>query len=320
VIQIRRILISSIGAVTGLVFIKSLRKASEPFYIVGADADNFAPGLKFVDKNYIIPMASDEKNYISTLVDICKKEKIEVFVPLIDEELLVVAKNFKEFEKIGVKVTLSSYETVRNCLDKFLTYKKLGDELFIKTWRLKDLENYEFSYPVIMKPSQGRGTKDIFLCKNEDEINVLKNRVDNPIIQEYMNEPEYTVDILSDLKGNPIITIPRIRKRTKAGVTWQGWVDIRDDVKKICEKAVRKLDIIGPSCVQVRFTSEGKPKIFEINPRIGGTTILTVYSGANIPYMAFKLFLNEKFDLPSKNEINQNIVISRYFDEVVFDK
>lgn len=314
-----RILITSVGGVTGIVFIRSLQMAEEDAYIVGVDANQFAAGFKFVEKAYEVPLASKEDEYISSLTQICEREEIDLLVPLMDEELPVVAANKERFEAIGVRVAIPSEKTIRNCLDKFLTSKLLG-ELFAKTSPADNIKSSGIDCPLVLKPISGRGSQDVYICKDEDELRVLEKRVTKPIVQEYLLEPEYTVDMLSNLSGEPLIAIPRRRYRVKAGVTWQGWVELREDVQRLCERAGRKLRLLGPSCIQVRFTKEGKPKIFEVNPRIGGTTILTVYSGVNIPYLASKLFLGENVKIPSREEIDDQVVISRFIDAVTFRK
>lgn len=312
-----RIGITSVGGVTARVFIKSLRMISEErFYIVGFDANSLAYGFKFVDKAYLIPLASQSEDYLNALVKICEQEHLDILVPLMDEEFFVLADAIHMFEKVGTKVTLSPRKSLFNCLDKLATYRKLGSDIFARTVAA-DQYRGEFGYPIVMKPKTGRGTRDTYICYDELDFKVFKRRVKNSIIQEFLEEPEYTVDVFSDMKGKALIAIPRRRIKIKAGVTWQGVVEKKPEIEKLTMSVAEELGIKGPSCIQVRYKN-GKPKVFEVNPRIGGTTILSVLAGVNIPYLTVKLFLDGSVSLSNINI--KRLYISRYFDEVVFDE
>jgi carbamoyl-phosphate synthase large subunit len=313
-----RVGLTSIGGVTAAVFIKSLRLVEEEaFYIVGVDADKYAFGLKLVDKGYVIPLASEGEKYLRTLLGICKKERLDVLIPLMDEEMLTVVKARDRFEEIGTRVTLSPESAISISLDKLKTFEKLGSEVFANTI---DASKYEdatkLNYPIVLKPRSGRGSRDTYICQDELDFRAFKRRVTDPIIQEYLQEPEYTVDVFSDLRARPLFAVPRRRIKVKAGVTWQGIVERQPVIEKLCMYAAEKIGITGPSCIQVRYDKNGRPKIFEVNPRIGGTTILSVFAGANIPYLTVKLFLDGTIVLPKK--ITEGMLISRFFDEVVY--
>ena len=154
-------------------------------------------------------------------------------------------------------------------------------------------------------------------CSNFSELRILSKRIPKPIVQEYLKEPEYTIDLLSDLHARPLITICRRRVRVKAGVTWQGFIDARPEVSTIASNACRKLGLTGPSCMQVRFRSSKTPRIFEVNPRIGGTTILSVAAGVNIPYLAVKQLVDGVVRVPKKPP--KRLHISRFFGEVFYE-
>ena len=50
--------------------------------IVATDNSPYAPALYFADKQYLVPKILDP-NYIDTLLDICKKEKIQAIATFI---------------------------------------------------------------------------------------------------------------------------------------------------------------------------------------------------------------------------------------------
>lgn len=58
--------------------------------IIATDNSPYAPALYLADKQYIVPKINDPE-YINVLLDICKKEQINVITTFIDPEIMVLA-------------------------------------------------------------------------------------------------------------------------------------------------------------------------------------------------------------------------------------
>ena len=69
--------------------------------IIATDNSAVAPALSFADKKYLVPLITDE-HYISTVLKICKKEKVDAITTLIDPEIMLLAKNREKFEELGI--------------------------------------------------------------------------------------------------------------------------------------------------------------------------------------------------------------------------
>jgi carbamoyl-phosphate synthase large subunit len=136
------------------------------------------------------------------------------------------------------------------------------------------------------------------------------------IYQEFLPGDEYTIDVMSDLEGNPIISVPRIRLQTKSGISTKGKILLDKELIEESMKIVKKLRIIGPSCIQMKKDNLGQFKLVEINPRLGGGTIFTTLAGANFPRMVVDLVEGKKIDPPKISEIT----VLRYFEEIVLDE
>ena len=115
------ICITSAGSINGVNVIKALQKEIEwqkewgkniskeyriKLNLVAVDADKLGAGLYMVDRDYVVPKA-DNKKFIPELLKICKKEKIDVLLPILSYEIPVIIKNKKRFENIGVKMAVS---------------------------------------------------------------------------------------------------------------------------------------------------------------------------------------------------------------------
>ena len=60
-----------------------------------------------------------EPGYIDEIITICKNERIDGVLSLIDPELSLLAQYKKDFEAVGTTVIGSSYELCEMALDKW---------------------------------------------------------------------------------------------------------------------------------------------------------------------------------------------------------
>mgnify|MGYP002594735995 FL=1 len=72
--------------------------------VVVTDCSNYAPALYVADKYYIVPKMT-EPDYLKSLLEICEKEQIKVVLPLQEDELLLIAKERKQFEDLGFRIS-----------------------------------------------------------------------------------------------------------------------------------------------------------------------------------------------------------------------
>lgn len=93
--------------------------------IYGADVSGTAPALEYCDYTRKVCSMRDSR-YIQELVDICKKDKINLVMPTIDTDLLMLSRSVEVFESIGTKVLISKLDKILICRDKNNTGKFLN--------------------------------------------------------------------------------------------------------------------------------------------------------------------------------------------------
>lgn len=294
-----KVAITGVGGAAGMSCIKAL-----PSHVLyGFDCNPLSAGFKFVG-GYIVPPA-ESPTFFDVLVKLCRELEIDVLIPTVDEELPIIAERRDELPCVAIVAPL---RTVKICLDKRRLMRVLGKNV------PKVVDGYtpsSLSYPVVVKPAQGRGSKNIFVCMDGYDVSYAVRNCPKPIIvQEYLSPPEYSVDTLSDLKGRCLVAVPRERIEVKGGVVWRGRTVEDAEVRRLAEWTVERLGMTGPAVVQMR-----SGKIFEVNPRLGGTTILSVEAGVNIPEFAVKLFMGEELgEIPTPKRVQ----MARYFEEAYF--
>lgn len=280
--------------------------------VVSADVNKLAAGLYLSGKGYLVNSFSNEKRFLTDLTNVVKKEKVDIIIPALDPLLLLLAKN-KEFfnQENGVKVLISPAETIFLTRDKWRLYRALKDFLPLPKSFINKKE-INISYPLFIKPRDGSGSVNAFKINSRKELNFYYKRIKNPIIQEYLEGIEYTVDCLTDMKGELLSCVPRIRLEAKGGISIKGKVVRSKEIEKIAKKLTQRIKFIGPFLFQVKGRS-GNLKLIEINPRFGGGMPLSASAGINIYLLSVKLFLGQKVKIP---KIKDNLYFTRFDEEI----
>jgi carbamoyl-phosphate synthase large subunit len=111
-----RVLVAGAGGPSGVAAIKALD--SEALDIFSADIDPYAPGLNLVDEDRRLPVAKGYgDSYTELLFELCEEHRIDVLVPAMGCELLLLASARAFFAEIGTRIVLPSEKTLRTCLD-----------------------------------------------------------------------------------------------------------------------------------------------------------------------------------------------------------
>ena len=184
--------------------------------IYGTDMEYSAPALMYCDYiRKVVPMKED--GYIDQLIEICKDEEIDLLIPTIDTDLLILSHNKERFEVVGTKVMISSPEMIQICRNKNITFQFFADcglhaPIPVDAW-----EEYEAGYPAFIKPKDGSSSVDAFKVGNKKELEVYARRIKDYIVQPFIEGLEYTIDIFCDWNGEPISIVPRERMQVRAG-------------------------------------------------------------------------------------------------------
>ena len=244
--------------------------------IIVTDMSELAPAAYEADRFYKVPRMTDE-GYIDIIFDICKKEKIDGILSLIDPELSLLARYNAEFEKIGVKVIGSSYELCERALDKMQMYKWLlahgyntAKSYTEKGHFYQDEQAKKISYPVFVKPVRGSASIAISKVYDRETIEFLFSHNDGLMIQEYLNGREIGADVYIDMLSGEVISIFTKKKIVmRAGETDKA-VSFKDDkLFVLIEKFVKESGWRGQIDIDI-FEINGNYYISEVNPRFGG--------------------------------------------------
>jgi carbamoyl-phosphate synthase large subunit len=206
------VLVSGAGGAAAISTIKALRSGGFDGRIIATDAEPLSAGLYLADGFRVVPKAKDPA-FFPAVRKLIEDERIGVIIPTSGFDIYEFARKKPELEAMGVVVAMSDSDAMSTCENKWEFYLKTqgafplpetgGDPA---TWT---------RFPCFVKPIFGKGSRGTHRCATREELEYHTRDTKDLLIQEYLPGEEYTVDVLSDLAGAPILAVPRARLETK---------------------------------------------------------------------------------------------------------
>lgn len=277
------ILVTGAGAGVGQSIIKSIKLSGHKTSLITVDNSPLAAGLYRGDRAYLVPKYQ-EKEYLPRLVQICKKENVDLIFIGTDVELEILASHKRRIEKeTGAKIIVSNLRSVQIADDKWKTaefLKKNGFPYARSHLSSASSGLAKLKFPVIVKPRIGARSIGFKVVKNIDELRNELTGNNGLVIQEHLSDEnqEYTCGALF-LNGQNYGVIPA-QRWLRNGDTYKASFGHDLKLEKFIAEVGKKLKINGPCNFQLRKTKRG-PVIFEINCRFSGTTGAASYLGFN---------------------------------------
>lgn len=294
--------------------------------IIGVDPSaGDAPTVQqMVDTALSVPYVSAPQ-YVNELLAWCRIFHPEVIIPTISTELPLLIERKREFEAIGVKVSVSTMESVNTCLSKlrlygFMTQYGIPTPKYHAIHSLKDFdEALEYigypKQPVCIKatqlsgsrgvrvidPSKSRfdvlfGEKPNSLYTTQYELRAIlqerESEIPEMMAMEYLPGEEYSVDILAD-HGKVLYICGRQSNTILASIPQSATLYEDTRAYKIVEQVVEALGIDGNADFDFRYNAKGEPVLMECNPRVAATMAIFKEGGLNLPYLRVKQLLGE---------------------------
>jgi carbamoyl-phosphate synthase large subunit len=271
--------------------LQALRRAAEQLgiglRIVGTDQSPTAPALGCADERVIVPTIGDAA-YIGTLLDTARRTSANAILPTIDTDLLVLSQNREEFARLGCTALIAEPEVIRTCRDKIATYN------FLRSRGIDTPATYSpdeiraaspRTYPMFIKPRDGSASVHVFRLDDDADLDFYLRKLRDPIVQEFVDGVEHTLDVYVGLTGEPRCVVPRARWQVRGGEMSKGVVVKDREVMQAGRNVVRQLgpSVRGLVTLQCIVTPQRRIRFIEINPRFGGGAPLGIAAGANYP-------------------------------------
>jgi len=281
------------------------RAVGDDGQVFATDCSSIAPAIYDADKYYIVPRITADE-YIDVILDICKKEKIDGVLSLIDPELSLIAKNADKFREIGTTIIGSDYDICEKTLNKYEMYKWLlkngyncAKTYIDKNEFLKNVDEGKITYPVFAKPICGSASIAISKVYDKETIELLFSHDGNLMIQEFLDGQEIGADCYIDMISGEVVSIFTKKKLVmRAGETDKA-VSFKDEkLFALIDKFCKEFGFRGQIDIDI-FDIDGSYYISEVNPRFGGGYPHAYECGVD----HMKLVVNNLKDVPNKINI-----------------
>lgn len=314
------VLVTGAGGGSGIYSIKVLKETTD-HYVIGVDASPYSAGLFLADEGYVLPLAREQEAFLDRVRDIVLTRNIDLIIPNVDEELPLFARPEVQ-STLGTQVIVSPLESILVCADKRNTIRTL--QSVVPCPRTYDAgEDFsDLGFPVHVKPANGRGSRHTYIIEDEIALRECLRQLEqqlgnkkNILIQQFLPGTEYTVDVLCDLTGSPLVTVPRVRLKTSAGLSIQGRTIRHEGLIEMVRSIAQTLSFCGPVNMQFREDHLGTPHLLEINPRFSGGLPIVCAAGANTPALLMEMLQNTPIVWQTVQNSWREGIVLRYLEE-----
>jgi carbamoyl-phosphate synthase large subunit len=307
-----RVMVTGAGGPAAVSVMKSL-SADPSVSLVAADMDPWAAGLYLVppDARTLVPAGSDP-GFADAALARCVAMGVNVLIPTCDAELLPLGRARAGFREAGVELLLAPDRALDVCLDKLALVERCAGRVPVpRTERLDQADPGLWTYPVMVKPRRGSGSRGIRMVGSAQELTEMQASADY-LVQEYLPGTEYSIDVLADVTGHVVASVPRVRERVDSGVSVAGRTLHDAELERLGADMAVVTGLTYVANVQFRRDAAGRPALLEVNPRFPGTMPLTVASGVDMPLMALDALRGKP--LPAQAGF-RDVAMVRYLDE-----
>jgi len=289
--------------------------------VIGVDTQGDNAGAFLVDKFYKVP-EPETTEYVEALAEISRREEVFAVLPQTTREIVTLSASLAQIEEHGIRVMVSEAPVVAAANDKSLVmeaFRRLGFPTAAYRRARSEGELVaavrECGYPhvpVVVKPSVSNGMRGVrvvgaqawdvhrFLTEKPqgleislyELIAILRRGVwPELLVMEYLPGEEYTVDAFCGSQLS--VAVPRQRTSIRSGITFHSRTELREDLMEYTLSAGRELGLRYVFGFQFKLDRNGIPKVLECNPRIQGTMVASVFSGANVIWFGVRELMGD---------------------------
>ena len=280
-------------------YISDSMKACEIFVMTD---NEFCPSKIYADGFVLIPRNSSDVNIAEYIKSIISKHSINAIVVQSNYDMAYLLQIENFLKNTGVVYFAPTIQTFNICAYKSSLYSFLQEKdiLTPAVYNYAELNNHNFSTPVVIKPNFGEGSQNVHIVNDFEELNFFYKRIESPIIQKYVEGEHYTVDCFNDLEHRLKVSTPRQRIVVQGSGSSVSRVAYDSKITQIAISLSAQLKISGVWNFQLVKSQEGL-FVYDVNIKPAGGLIYSILSG--IPYHKYIVDTLLRYNI---NEINYN--------------
>jgi predicted ATP-grasp superfamily ATP-dependent carboligase len=246
----------------------------------------------------------DPEHFLAFLYAHLRKERYEVVLPVEQDMFYLFSKHHDELGRL-TKTPVAKFSAFETAYDKALTFKaaaRLGipapTTYFLESRAEVEELGRRISFPVVIKPRMGSGSRAVGYAANEVELVRLWQEVSRvqprPLIQERIPSGGEAIGVSVLFNSRSELRACFVHRRIREFPLSGGPSTLRESVSRprIADVAVRFLRELGWSGVaMVEFKvdpRDGVAKLIEVNPKFWGSLNLAIVSGVDFPALLYR--------------------------------
>jgi len=191
------------------------------------------------------------------------------------------------------------------------------DTLSIPTKKMADIEDLEWSFPIVCKPYNGRSSQGLRYIYTNAEWEKAKKEVEQEsyIVQPYISGPRIVVEIVRQDTPNKVIAMTRrelISTPHGCSLTVLTYQDKK--LEKAASNLANALGVIGDVNFEYILDDDGSYHFIECNPRFSAGCEFSCMSGYDCIENHIKCFIGQEIE---DYHFKHNMIIARKYEEFV---
>ena len=260
----------------------------------------------------IVGLRWSDPNVVTDIVKVAKEHEVDIILPFVDGAIEIASKVRQHLPDVFIPV--GDFETCRTMFDKVeaaKAFEKAGIPI-PKTYTAINAK-----MPAIAKPRKGSASRGIKIFHTLDELMQLENLSDY-LVQEFLeNMDEYTVDCYVSQKGEILTIVPRVRLEVMGGEVTRTITCRNSTLDKLSRQVIETFRLRGPVTLQfLHDLDRNRYLLMEVNPRLGGGVVCSIYAGAPITDYIIDEFRGTT--LTPCDDWAYNTLMARYQKEAIF--
>lgn len=303
--------------------VKAFQDAVRPFggTVTAADVAADSAALQVADKAVLTPRSNDPR-FSDALEAICSAHDISLVVPTRDGELLRLAEIAARLRAKGIAVLVPSREAIDICSNSWRFSAFCRKNGFPTPMNFSTAEAVD-RFPVFCRAADRTVPHHAMRLSNKEELSayeVLHGRVDGGlIIQEFVDWPEYSIDVLMDLQGQPLQAVARRRISTRAGESWKTRVEKLPELTEAALALSELLGLVGHNNLQAFYDPVAGAQFIEVNARFGGASNLSIRSGLASPERLVQMVAGNAAAAAAPRPLNYGGMLLRHAEDIIVD-
>lgn len=273
------------GTENGLEILRSLKTCKEVRLF--STSSNQLNHAEYVFKNHSIIPDVRQDGWLEALNTLITTHHIDYIFPA--NTYVIDALN-KVRSQLNCPVVMAKTEVLAITRSKRQTLSLLKDTIPIPE-EYTSIESI-VNYPVFVKPDNGYGGQNAHIVNTHAVLKHLLLESANLLVQELLPGREYTIDCLSDDKGQLLFCAARLRERIRMGTSMHGDLannELQAQFSDYANRILQRIPLTGAWFFQMKEDKNKTLKLLEVEARIAGTMALNRVRGVNFPLLSLYL-------------------------------